>query len=56
MAAQSQLDDANLQRAAEISVKIREAVRAALPTGTDQYLHLMVPGKVLNLDVRISCS
>ena len=52
--AQAGLEDAALKRIGDISVKIREAIRAALPTGKEQYLHVMVPGKVVDFDVSVS--
>ena len=52
--AQAGLEDAAVKRIGDISVKIREAIRAALPTGKEQYLHVMVPGKVVDFDVSIS--
>ncbi|KAG9094467.1 hypothetical protein FRC06_010779 [Ceratobasidium sp. 370] len=45
---QPALEKANLNRIGEISDRIREAVRAALPTPPEQFLTLMVPGKVVN--------
>lgn len=45
------MDDKALKRTAEMSVKIREAIRAALPTPPEQFLTVMVPGKVVNFDV-----
>lgn len=45
------LEDAAVKRIGDISVKIREAIRAALPTGQEQYFHVMVPGKVVDFDV-----
>jgi hypothetical protein len=50
---QTEKDKANLNRMAEIGTNIREAIRKALPTGKEQYLHVMVPGKVVNFDVRL---
>ncbi|TBU31906.1 hypothetical protein BD311DRAFT_804364 [Dichomitus squalens] len=44
------LEDAAVKRIGDISVKIREAIRAALPTGQEQYFHVMVPGKVVDFD------
>ncbi len=49
--AQSAEEKKALDRIAAISTNIREAIRAALPTGPEQYLHIMVPGKVINFDV-----
>ncbi|TBU51421.1 hypothetical protein BD310DRAFT_953282 [Dichomitus squalens] len=48
--AQVRLEDAAVKRIGDISVKIREAIRASLPTGKEQYLHVMVPGKVVDFD------
>jgi len=39
-------------RIAQISMDIRQAVRKALPAPPEQFFTMMVPGKVLNLDVR----
>lgn len=38
----------NMQRIADISTKIREAIRLALPTPLEQFMTVMVPGKVVN--------
>lgn len=46
---QSALENASVGRIGEISVKIREAVRRALPTPPEQFLTVMVPGKVVTL-------
>ena len=40
-----------LARIAQVSMNVRQAVRAALPTPPEQFFTMMVPGKVLNLDV-----
>jgi hypothetical protein len=48
---QAAQEKAALERIGDISVKIREGIRKALPTGNEQYLHVMVPGKVINYDV-----
>lgn len=50
MAEQTQKDQEEkaLQRIADISTKIREAIRLALPTPPEQFLTVMVPGKVVN--------
>jgi hypothetical protein len=48
---QSEMEKAAIKRAADISLKIREAVRAALPTPNEQYFTVMIPGKVVNYDV-----
>lgn len=40
-----------LARIAQISMDIRQAVRNALPAPAEQFFTMMVPGKVLNLDV-----
>ena len=47
-------EDVSVKRIAEISTKIREALRASLPTPLEQFLTVMVPGKVINTDVRCS--
>ncbi|KAG8709411.1 hypothetical protein FRC08_018363 [Ceratobasidium sp. 394] len=47
---QSELEKTNKDRIGEISDRIREAVRAALPTPPEQFLTLMVPGKVVTLE------
>lgn len=39
-------------RVAQISQNIRQALRAALPAPPEQFFTLMIPGKVLDLDVR----
>lgn len=40
-----------LARIANISMDVRQAVRNALPAPAEQFFTMMVPGKVLNLDV-----
>ena len=40
-----------LSRTGQISMNIRQAIRAALPAPAEQFFTMMVPGKVLNLDV-----
>jgi hypothetical protein len=40
-----------LARISEISMNIREALRRSLPGPAEQFFTVMVPGKVLNLDV-----
>lgn len=40
-----------LARIAQISMDVRQAVRNALPAPAEQFFTMMVPGKVLNLDV-----
>ncbi|KAG8741224.1 hypothetical protein FRC10_003146 [Ceratobasidium sp. 414] len=47
------LEKAGMDRIGEISDRIRKAVRAALPTPLEQFLTLMVPGKVVNLEYLI---
>ena len=44
-------EEVSVQRIAEISDKIREAVRAALPAPPEQHFTIMVPGKVINFNV-----
>lgn len=39
-------------RTAKISSQIREAIRAALPAPPEQFFTVMVPGKVVNFNVR----
>lgn len=43
-----------LARIAKISMDVRQAVRNALPAPAEQFLTMMVPGKILNLDVSSS--
>lgn len=50
----AQTDDL-VGRIAQVSMKIREAVRAAIPAPTEQFFTLMAPGKVIDLDVSGSC-
>jgi hypothetical protein len=50
-ATQSAQEKNAIERIGDISVKIREGIRKALPTGSEQYLHVMVPGKVVDYDV-----
>jgi hypothetical protein len=38
----------NVNRVGDISTKIREAIRKALPSGPEQFMTVMVPGKVVN--------
>lgn len=45
------LQDAQLDRVKDISLTIRQAIRNSLPGAPDQFLTLMVPGKVLNFKV-----
>jgi hypothetical protein len=40
-----------LARISDISMNIREAIRRSLPGPAEQFFTVMVPGKVLNLDV-----
>ncbi|KIK61764.1 hypothetical protein GYMLUDRAFT_996854 [Collybiopsis luxurians FD-317 M1] len=47
---QVQLEDAAVRRAGEISTKIREALRNALPAPPEQFFTVMVPGKVVDFD------
>ncbi|KAK7047177.1 hypothetical protein VNI00_006843 [Paramarasmius palmivorus] len=42
---QSDMEKAAVQRAGEISVRIREAIRKALPTPAEQFFTVMIPGK-----------
>ena len=45
---------ASCQRAAaNISEKIRSALHDALPAPPDQFLHVMIPGKVINFAVSL---
>lgn len=37
-----------VNRIGDISTKIREAIRKALPSGPEQFMTVMVPGKVVN--------
>jgi hypothetical protein len=45
------LQEEQLKRTKEISRTIRQAIRDSLPGPPDQFLTLMIPGKVLNFDV-----
>ena len=40
-----------LARIAEISLKIRQAVRSAIPAPPEQFFTMQVPGTVLNFNV-----
>jgi hypothetical protein len=40
-----------LARISDISMNIREALRRSLPAPAEQFFTVMIPGKVLNLDV-----
>ncbi|PWN43894.1 hypothetical protein IE81DRAFT_51560 [Ceraceosorus guamensis] len=44
------MESQQINRIGDISTKIREALRASLPTPPEQHLTIMVPGKVVNLD------
>lgn len=44
-------DEKDLARIANVSMNIRQAVRDALPAPAEQFFTVMIPGKVLNLDV-----
>jgi hypothetical protein len=46
-----QQSEEELARIAQISMDVRQAVRNALPAPPEQFFTMMVPGKVLNLDV-----
>ena len=46
-----QQSEEELARIAQISMNVRQAVRNALPAPPEQFFTMMVPGKVLNLDV-----
>lgn len=50
---QDKMEKEHLERIATISLRMREAIRAALPAPAEQFFHVMVPGKVLNFDVRL---
>lgn len=43
--------DGQLARIAKISMDVRQAVRQALPAPAEQFFTMMVPGKVVNLEV-----
>ena len=45
------LDDSERDRISDISMQIRQAIRSALPAPPEQFFTLMVPAKVVNLDV-----
>ena len=40
-------------RIGQISMTIRQALRAALPAPAEQFFTMMVPGKVVNFDVGV---
>jgi hypothetical protein len=40
-----------LERIAQVSMTIRQAIRDALPAPPEQFFTMMIPAKVLNLDV-----
>jgi hypothetical protein len=42
------MENDNVKRIGDISTKIREAIRQALPAGSEQFMTVMVPGKVVN--------
>ncbi|KAG8749634.1 hypothetical protein FRC12_013304 [Ceratobasidium sp. 428] len=44
------MEDASLKRTSELSTAIREAIRRSLPTPREQFLTVMIPGKVVNFD------
>lgn len=46
-------EEVSVERISEISTKIREAVRAALPAPPEQHFTIMVPGKVINFNVSV---
>lgn len=48
-----QMEAVSVDRIAEISMKVREAVRAALPAPMEQFFTVMVPGKVINPGVSV---
>jgi hypothetical protein len=43
-----EMESVSNDRIAEISMKVRQAVRAALPAPLEQFFTIMVPGKVVN--------
>ena len=43
-----QQEAVSIDRIAEISTRVRDAVRAALPAPMEQFFTIMVPGKVIN--------
>ena len=45
------LQDEQAKRIKDISRKIREAMRDCLPGPDDQFLTLMIPGKVIDFEV-----
>lgn len=47
-----EMEKENAERMATISLRIREALRATLPSAPEQFFHVMVPGKVVNFEVR----
>lgn len=49
---QEDIEKEMMERTASISLKIRETLRATLPSAPEQFFHVMVPGKVVNLEVR----
>lgn len=51
---QEEMEKEMMERIATISLRIREAIRATLPSAPEQFFHVMVPGKVVNLEVRFS--
>ena len=46
-------EEGSVQRIKEISMRIREAIRASLPTPQEQFFTVMVPGKVVTFEVRL---
>jgi len=44
----SEMQGEGVNRIGDISTKIREAIRKALPSGPEQFMTVMVPGKVVN--------
>lgn len=47
-----EMEKEHLKRTAVISLRLREMIRNAMPAPAEQFFHVMVPGKVLNFDVR----
>lgn len=45
------LQEEQLKRTKDISRNIRQAIRDSLPGPPDQFLTLMIPGKVVNFEV-----
>lgn len=43
--------DEMVTRTAQVSVQIRKAMRAAIPAPPEQFLTLMIPGKVVDFKV-----